>query len=72
MNATGVDLLLRVVAVQIAAQPCEECREVLAGSAVAVRETAADQVVVEVVCRNCAHKLVMQVRPEGDGVERVG
>lgn len=72
MTAPGVDLLLRVITPQLAEQPCDFCRQPLAGSRIALREAKADRVVVEVTCSNCDGVVLLEVKPEADGVARIG
>lgn len=71
MNPPGLDLLLRLIKLQLEARPCERCGEPLNGTRIKLRESKAEQVVVEAVCPACDQALLLQVRPEADGVARV-
>ena len=72
MNPTAVDLLVRVVAKELAEQRCERCSNSLADARIAVRDVKSDQVVVEAKCRACEHAVPLQIRPDADGVARIG
>ncbi len=73
MNAPGIELLLRVAAEGLAAQPCRSCGAALDGSAVRLREHAEDHAVVEVTCRSCGRPARIEIWPEADeGVAHVG
>lgn len=67
MSSTGVDLLLRVVAGQLADERCLGCRRLLSDPRLTVREQRVDSIAVDVACRNCGQALVLEVKPEPDG-----
>lgn len=71
MSSPGLDLLLRVIAKQLAESRCEQCQKPLGGSRIAIRESTPDQVAVEVACPACNHILLLGIKPETDGVARL-
>ncbi len=69
MTSPGIELLVRLVAEQLAAMRCEGCNELLSNPRVRPREHGADQVTFEVVCRACDRLMLLSVEPEaGEGV----
>lgn len=71
MTSPGVDLLLRVVADQLGRHSCEGCRSQLAGGRFALREQAAQRIVVEVACPTCNRIALLFIEPEVDGIAQI-
>jgi hypothetical protein len=71
MNAVGIELVVRVVAGQIGAIPCERCSKPLKQAHIAVREIKPDRIIFEAMCAECEQRTLVQIEPEGDGVARV-
>ena len=73
MSQTALDLLVRVAGERLVSEPCAECGGSLESAAVSLRSRSADCVVLEVVCRECAHAVRVEIRPEaGEGSAHVG
>ena len=64
MSQTALELLMRVAGERLVSEPCAMCGASLEGAAVRLRDQAADCVVLEVVCRACAHAERIEIRPE--------
>lgn len=71
MNASAVDLLVRVLAQELAGQRCERCSARLADARLAVRDLNTDQFVVEAKCRACEHTVLLEIKPDAGGVARI-
>ena len=64
MSQTALELLVRVAGQRLVSEPCAKCGASLDGAAVRLRDQAAGCVVLEVVCRACAHQGRIEIRPE--------
>ena len=71
MSSSALDLLTRVIAEQLRTKDCPRCGSTLAGARIAVRDSRGEEVVFEAGCGACDRILVLQVKPEADGVVRI-
>ena len=70
MSQTALELVMRVAGEQLVSEPCVKCGAALEGAAVRLLDQAVDCVVLEVVCRACAHAARIEIRPEGGFLSR--
>lgn len=64
MSQTALELLLRVAGERLVSEPCARCGAALEGAAVRLCDQAPDRVVLEVLCRACAHATPIEITPE--------
>lgn len=64
MNSTALDLILRIARTRLAAERCVRCGADLESSRVTIQTQDADQVVLEVVCRECERAALMCIGPD--------
>ena len=73
MTSPALDLLLRVVREQLSSETCQACGSSLVDSGLAMRERGAEDVIIEVVCKRCAHVAHLRISPGShEGIAHVG